>query len=231
MPLVSVIIPTLNEERRIGHLLAQLSQICPTGELIVVDANSSDRTAAIARQWGANVYTVPASSRGHQLRVGVSHSHGRYLWFLHADVTIVAQPRLSQRLIEAVNAGNAAACLRLAYHETGFFYRFLAGTSNWRARHLGLIFGDQGLFVTRRQYDQVGGFPDVPLMEDWLLSKKLRRRGAFCQLPDKLYASARKYMAHPWRTHLQLMWIKLLFICGVSPQKLAQLYYRKDHRK
>lgn len=121
-----------------------------------------------------------------------------------------------------------AACLRLAYAAPGFFYRFLATSSNWRARHLGLIFGDQSLFVRRTVYQQVGGFPDVPLMEDWILSRKLARRGLLKQLPDRIIASSRKYDRHPWRVHFKLMWIKVLFICGVSPQKLAQIYYRKD---
>lgn len=230
MALVSIIIPTLNEAAHLGKILDQLAVLCAGTryELVVVDAASQDRTVEIARAHGAKVYRTTAGDRGHQLRVGVQHSHGEYLWFLHADVRLVAQPQLLLRLEKALDQGAVAACLRLDYAATGFFYRFLATTSNWRARHLGLIFGDQGLFVRRERYKQAGGFPDVPLMEDWILSRHLAQLGRFAQLPDRIIASNRKYVAHPWSMHAKLMWIKLLFICGVSPQKLAQLYYGKD---
>ena len=230
MPVISIIIPTLNEEAHLHRLLGEVAQACAgvSYELVVVDAASQDRTVAIAREHGARVVETVAGNRGHQLRLGAQHSQGQYLWFVHADVQLAAQPDLGQRLIDALETGAVAACLRLAYAAPGFFYRFLATSSNWRARHLGLIFGDQSLFVRRTVYQQVGGFPDVPLMEDWILSRKLARRGLLKQLPDRIIASSRKYDRHPWRVHFKLMWIKFLFICGVSPQKLAQIYYRKD---
>lgn len=233
MPLVSIIIPTLNEEQHLGRLLAQLPGSCAgqSYEVVVVDAASQDRTVAIAHQHDARVVETSAGDRGHQLRVGVRHSHGDYLWLLHADVCLVNRSRLVGRLVQAVDAdGAVAACLHLDYDSPGFFYRFLAASSNWRARHLGLVFGDQGLFLSRKMYDRVGGFPDVPLMEDWILSRKLARCGHFIQLPDRLLASNRKYAHHPWRVHAKLMWIKLLFICGASPQKLVALYYGKDRQ-
>lgn len=233
MPLVSVIIPTLNEEKNLGRLLNQLPAVCAdiSYEVVVVDADSHDYTTRVASQHGARVVETAKGNRGRQLRLGVRHSCGEYLWFLHADVQLKAYPHLGRRLTRAVDGGAVAACLRLNYVQSGFFYRFLAVSSNWRARHLGLIFGDQGLFVSREMYDRVGGFPDEPLMEDWILSKKLACCGYFAQLPDQIQASNRKYAQHPWRVHAKLMGIKALFLCGVSPQKLAQLYYGKDRQQ
>lgn len=230
MPVISIIIPTLNEEAHLGCLLEELAQACAgvSYELVVVDAASQDRTVEIAREHGARVVETAAGNRGHQLRLGAQRSQGQYLWFVHADVQLKAEANLGPRLVRSLGPGTAAACLWLDYAAPGFFYRFLAASSNWRAGHLGLIFGDQSLFVCRTVYQQVGGFPDVPLMEDWILSRKLARRGLLKQFPDRIIASSRKYDRHPWRVHFKLMWIKVLFICGVSPQKLAQIYYRKD---
>lgn len=194
----------------------------------MVDAKSSDNTVAVASSYGCRVLRVAAPSRGAQLRLGASNSCGEYLWFLHADEVLIERPGLVQRMIRVASKREcAAAYFTLNYQTKGTFFRFLERTANLRARLSGHVFGDQGMFMRRDIYWCVGGFPDVPIMEDLLLSRQLSRYGKWEQLPDKLVASSRKYDTHPWQTHFKILRIRALFICGFSTERIFQMYYGK----
>lgn len=225
----SVVIPALNEEKNIARLLTELTLITTQAEveIIVVDGGSSDRTAEVARKF-AHVYQADIKSRGAQLRLGAAKSHGEYLWFLHADSQI--NPT-GDRYAEMVNCLQqpkvSAGFYRLRFDRSDLFFRYLSLTSTWRARYLGLIFGDQGLFVSRELYEAAGGFDEVPLMEDWLLSRRLKKLGRFSGLNTPIYTSSRRFARGKLRTHLQMHRIKLLFLFGMSPERLAQKYYRR----
>lgn len=233
---VSVIIPTLNEATKLARLLDTLEQMTTkaTVEIIVVDGGSCDQTVQVVKE-RATVYET-VQSRGAQLRLGVEKSCGDVLWFLHADSQIAAQTDLFTQMLDLLNQQRiSAGFYRLVFDQEGCFFRYLAVTSRWRAKYLGLIFGDQGLFLTRKAYEKVGGFDSVPLMEDWLISRRLRKIGHFKQLNRPIYTSSRRFEQGKWRTHLKMHQIKLLFLLGMSPEKLAQRYYQKgksaDDRK
>lgn len=226
----SIIIPALNEEKRIGGLLSAIKEIPTTLEIeiIVVDGGSQDRTVECA-QADSRVEILPEGNRGKQLAYGASLSQGELLWFLHADSQLpkgdVFQEMLAILKAKKCAAGFFPLCF---YDNQQWFFRYLQGASNWRAQYLGLIFGDQGLFLWKSTYQQAGGFSEVPLMEDWLLSRQLRKLGAFSRHSQSIGTSARRFVdGGKWRTHFHMHYLKLRFLLGVSPEKLASNYHRE----
>ncbi|MDT2760355.1 TIGR04283 family arsenosugar biosynthesis glycosyltransferase [Enterococcus xiangfangensis] len=226
--MISIIIPVLNEEKRLANLLRELKQLDDRVpfEIIVVDGGSQDQTVEVAKKF-VTVYQVKQANRGVQLKFGVEKSSGDILWFLHSDSAIKDYQQALSQIQKAVdNPCYSAGYFKLAFDSSDFFFRYLAKTSNLRAEYLGLIFGDQGLFTTRKQYDQAGGFETIPLMEDWRLSRKLRKQGKFCPLSLTITTSSRRFRKGKIRTHLKMHRIKLLYLLGVSPDKLAKRYYK-----
>lgn len=227
--MISIIIPTLNEEKNLSKLLSQLKQLENTipFELIVVDGGSQDQTVALAKKY-ATVYQLRKANRGAQLKFGAEKSSGEILWFLHSDSRIESSQNNTLAQIQTIlkNKQYSAGFLKLTFDSSDFFYRYLAGTSNLRARYLGLIFGDQGLFTTRENYEKVGGYESIPLMEDWQLSRKLWKLGKFYPLSTMIITSIRRFRKGKLQTHLKMHKIKLLYILGMAPDKLAKRYYK-----
>lgn len=226
--MISIIIPVLNEEKNISYLLQQLKGLNDDipYEIIVVDGGSRDQTISIAAKFAA-VYQLKNANRGSQLKYGVEKSSGDYLWFLHSDSCIGSTDNLLVQIETALSDTRySAGFFKLTFDSSEFFYRYLAGTSNLRARYLGLIFGDQGMFTTRKYYEEAGGFETIPLMEDWQLSRRLRKLGRFYQLPISLVTSSRRFQKGKLRTHLKMHKIKLLYLLGMPPEKLLKRYNR-----
>lgn len=224
--LISVVIPTLNEERCLPLLLKALADMPGEREVIVPDGGSVDGTAAAAQTWGASLITVPRG-RASQMNAGAALAKGDVLWFLHADSIPAAS---SLRDIEgAVDGGAAGGFFRLYFYDAeGPFLRFISRTSHTRAKRFCLIFGDQGLFLRRDVFEELGGFAPLALMEDWELSRRLRsfhRRGLIRALDTPIGTSARRYVQNGcFRTWLRMNVVKGLYICGVPTKKLRELY-------
>ena len=221
-PTVSIVMPVLNEAAIVESAILRLRKDFPECELVVVDGGSTDGTPLLAARH-ARVLTT-AGGRAAQMNHGAANTKGALLWFVHADTTI--EPVALAKLRAAIADGNVVGGgLRIRFDYDSAGLRYLAWTSNLRARRLGWIFGDQAMFVRRDVFDAVGGFPELPLMEDLEMSRRLRRQGKLALLPATSTASARRMLAHgTWRMVAFMQWLKVLHFAGVDPAAIARRY-------
>ncbi len=219
--MISVIIPTLNEAGRIAELIAATRMVGEC-EIIVVDGDSIDGTCDAAI--GADQVLVTSRGRAVQQNAGATASQGDVLLFLHADCRL--PPTAFESLLKVMTDSDAiGGCFRQRIEADGWIYRWIERGNAWRVAWLGMAYGDQGIFLRRSLFDELGGFPEVRLMEDVLLMKRLRRRGMFVQLSDRLSVSARRWQHHGVIRQTLHNWLLLsLAMCGISPNRLARLY-------
>lgn len=225
---VSLVVPVRNEQQRVAAAIRRLRQDVPDCELVVVDGSSDDDTHATAQHAAATDLgvTVLASppGRARQMNAGSSAATGDVLWFVHVDTILdaAALPQLTRALRDPHVVGGG---LTLAFDRRSPGLDFLARTSNARARRLHWVFGDQALFVRRSVFDDLGGFPDLPIMEDLELSRRLARRGRLVILAATSTASARRFDEHgTWRMLVLMQWLKALYFAGVDPATIARRY-------
>ncbi len=225
---LSVIVPTLNAAPALPGLVHALMEGVEAGlirELIVSDGGSTDATAEIAEAAGALWLTGPAG-RGGQLARGAEAAAGDWLMFVHADSW--PGPGWAQALATHMQTRpDRAAAFRLAFRAPGWQARRVAGWANLRSRALGLPYGDQGLVLSRALYDVVGGFADLPLMEDVAMARALGR-GRLALLPAVIHTGADRYLARGWTRHgARNLWRLARYLMGADPARLARAYTRK----
>lgn len=217
--LLSVVIPTIDEAARIGRLVEGLSREIGV-EVIVADGGSRDGTPGIALQMGARVVEC-APGRAAQLNAGAGEGSGDAFLFLHADTEL---PEGFGRLIRDAleDEDVAGGAFRLAIDEDTLFFRLVAGAANFRSRRMGILFGDQALFARADLFRRAGGFPEQPIMEDYEFVRRLRRCGRVVLLAERLVTSSRRWRRQGFfRTTLLNQCITWGYLCGVSPQRLA----------
>jgi rSAM/selenodomain-associated transferase 2 len=224
---VSIIIPTLNAGAVLPETLAHLGEGLEAGlirELVISDGGSDDDTCAVADAAGALVVPGPPG-RGGQLMRGVAASEGEWLLILHAD-THLAPGWAAAVLAHLREQPGAAGYFRLAFRTQGFAPRMVAGWANLRARLFGLPYGDQGLLVARALYDRVGGYPDIPLMEDVAIARSLR--GQLARLNATVTTSAARYVARGWLRRGARNLITLArYQAGADPADLSKFYHKR----
>jgi uncharacterized protein len=225
---ISVIVPTLNEEAQLPATLAHIS-LAPGDELLVVDGGSRDQTVAIARRFTANVLTSPAG-RARQMNCGAERAHGDIFLFLHADTLLPPQGLEAVRqAMQQPRVVGGAFCLSFLPSTPAL--RVVAWGTNLRARYGHLPYGDQSLFVRRRVFYDLGGYDDVPFLEDVKLVQALRRRGQLVILPERIQTSGRRWLQDGVvYTTLRNNVVMALYFCGVSPATLKH-WYRNRRRK
>ena len=219
---ISVIIPTLDEEVNLPVALRQLADH-PDVELIVVDGGSSDRTVAIARQFTPYVF-VSEPGRGRQMNIGARHATGDILLFLHADTFLLpgALYEIQRRII---GDGAVGGAFDLQIDSRRRLCRVIATFANRRTHWLRLPYGDQGIFVWRQVFGALGGFPEIPIMEDIALARRLRRAGRLTFVSSGLVASGRRWNANGMlKTTLVNWWVTMLFFLRVPPRQLRRIY-------
>ena len=220
-PRISVIVATLNEQ---DHLPATLRGVtlAPGDELIVVDGGSTDQTVAIAQQFTSQVLH---SRRGRavQMNWGARHAHGDILLFLHADTRLPAAGLETVR--RALQDGAVGGAFRLAIMPPTPGLRLVAWGTNLRARFGRLPYGDQALFMPRQVFEALGGYDDIPFMEDVRMVQALRKRGRLMILPQAVYTSGRRWQRDGvfYTTVCNTVLITLYF-WGVPPEKLQRWY-------
>lgn len=218
-PSLSVIIPTRNEETRIGRVLKALKR-SPVLEVLVVDGESSDQTAAIARAEGARVLFCPPS-RGIQLNAGARAARGELLVFLHAD-TIPPPDFIFWVQDTLARPGVSAGAFRMRLEGPERSFRLIEWMINLRACVWKRPFGDQALFMRAKTFHKVGGFPDYPILEDYEIVRRLKRVGKIQIARASVLTSARRWHAcGVWATTLRNQFLLMAYRLGVSPERIA----------
>ncbi len=222
-PPMSIVLPVLNEAGQIEATLANLAPLRRRGvEVIVVDGGSDDDTVERA---AALADAVVAASRGRarQMNAGAAIARGELLLFLHADTLL--PPDADHLVHQALAGGGRWGRFDVRILGQHPMLRVVATLMNWRSRLTGIATGDQALFMRRESFDQVGGFPDQPLMEDIEISRRLRALAAPICLAQRVATSGRRWESRGvWRT-IVLMWrLRWRYWRGESAQHLAQAY-------
>jgi rSAM/selenodomain-associated transferase 2 len=226
---LSVVIPTLNEGRRLAACLEALADTPGVCEVIVADGGSGDDSVALARRVGARVVTAPRG-RGPQIAAGVACAHGEVVLVLHADCRL--KPGAAGRVLEALNRDRSlvGGAMAMAFDRSRPATRLLVLLNNWRTRLSGIAFGDQGQFFVRAALPAIGGFPELMLMEDVELALRLKAAGRLAFLPDGLTASSRRWARGSFGRQV---WLVLRLCVGYllhrrlgDPERAARRYYR-----
>lgn len=222
-PLLAVVIPTLDEAEALPLLLDDLRALELPFRVIVVDGGSSDGTPEAAREKGALVVYSPAG-RARQLNAGAAAAQEPWLLFLHADSRLpAASCRALARWLSSAPS-HRAAYFGFRLEGKGVWPRTVEWGQRLRERLFGLVYGDQGLLVHRDRFLEVGGYPDLPIMEDVAMLDRLRKVAVVVRLPAPLVTSPRRYLAKGWlREPLRNGVLVFLYRQGVSPRHLARL--------
>ena len=220
---VSIIIPVLNEAELIAETLSRLAPCRDQGhELIVVDGGSSDETVSVS-QAHADKVLCSSKGRARQMNHGIAAAQGDILLFLHAD-TQMAHQALTQ-VINAIEDGYFWGRFNVRLSGKHLMFRIIERMMNLRSRLTGVATGDQAIFVSNECIDIVGDYPQIALMEDVLFSKRLRNLGWPACISQPVVTSSRRWEEHGVLRTVLLMWrLRLLFVLGVSADKLAQQY-------
>lgn len=221
---ISIVIPALNEAGGIAATLGALQTLRAQGhELIVVDGGSEDDTIDHAAPLCDKLLTAPRG-RARQMNAGARVASGDVLWFLHADT--LAPPRAAGDLLTALSRPGCdwgRFDVRLSGRRP--LLRVVEAAMNLRSRWSGIATGDQGLFVRRALFERLGGFPDIPLMEDVAFSRLLKQQGAPACLSTRLLTSSRRWEEYGMLRTVFLMWrLRFAYWRGVSPRQLHAWY-------
>lgn len=216
---LSIVIPTLNEASHIESLLAQLSD--ENVELIVVDGGSDDHTAQRASVHAKLIHN--SAGRALQMNAGAAIASGDWLWFLHAD-TQLSQP-LKAYIDEITQSSSLWGRFNVRLDDARLIFRVIERLMNARSCFTSVATGDQGLFVDRRLFDELGGYPELFLMEDVAISKRLRKVMPVKCSALPLITSARRWQQRGvLKTIVLMWWLRLAYVLGVSPARLSQWY-------
>jgi rSAM/selenodomain-associated transferase 2 len=217
---ISVIIPTLNEAQSIGASIQSVRRQEGESEIIVADGASSDDTVAMARQHAVVLST--ARGRALQMNAGAHHAIGEILLFLHADSALHPQAfnALRSTLLDPAIAGGT---FTLQFDSDGFWLKLYSLFTRFKFRYF--HYGDQGIFVRRSVFEELGGFKELPLMEDLDFLLRLRKAGRVALIDRPVTTSARRFRENgSFRQELLNVLLVCLYLCGARPETLAKRY-------
>jgi len=220
---VSIIIPVLNEAEHIADTLVSLASYRSQGhEVIVIDGGSNDDTVSISEQYADRVLYSDAG-RAMQMNSGIDEASGDALLFLHADTRLPADA--VTKLIHAVEDGYFWGRFNVRLSGKHFMFRIIECMMNLRSCITGVVTGDQAIFVSHESIEIVGAYPRLPLMEDVVFSKRLRKLGWPACIRQQVVTSSRRWEDKGILRTMLLMWrLRLLFFLGVSADRLARQY-------
>jgi rSAM/selenodomain-associated transferase 2 len=232
-PKISIIIPVLNEAATIQETLIRLQEASEV-EVIVVDGGSRDETVAIAKCVGKvlakslpiNVIST-AAGRARQMNAGAAAATGDILLFLHADTHLpIGFDILVRQALQ--NPGTVAGAFELRINAQLLGLRLIEKMVNMRSRFLSMPYGDQGIFLKATLFHEIGGFPEIPIMEDFEFMLRLRHQGRITLVPAPVLTSGRRWQKlGVVKTTLINQLIIVCYFLGVSPEQLIRWYTRK----
>jgi len=200
----------------------------PGAEVVLADGGSTDATAAIAARSPQVRLLASPRGRARQMNAGARAARGDVLLFLHAD-TLLPDGALAAVEAAASDPGVVAGRFDVRFDSPRPVFRMIAWFMNHRSRWSGISTGDQAIFVCRKPFDALGGYPNMPLMEDVELCRRLKRRGQLSALRLCVTTSARKWEREGAFRTILLMWVlRFLYMVGVPPARLHRWYYRRE---
>ena len=201
--------------------------VAPGGktEVILIDGGSDDATAQVVARFPRVRFFRSARGRARQMNAGAREAHGDTLLFLHADTRLPSGAL--ETIVSALRDSRViGGRFDVRFDSSRPVFRMIAFFMNVRSRFSGISTGDQAIFVRRDVFEAVGGYPDIPLMEDIELSRRLKRRGRLVALSLRVVTSARKWERDGALRTIVLMWtLRFLYAAGVSPARLHLWYY------
>jgi rSAM/selenodomain-associated transferase 2 len=224
VPSLSIIVPVLDEAPGIAEALTALAPFRERGtEVIVVDGGSRDRSVELARPLADQVLVAPRG-RAAQMNIGAAAAKGDVLLFLHADSKL--PPHADELLLDGLRSPTWKwGRFDVRIEGRNPLLPVVAALMNWRSQITGIATGDQAMFVTRDAFIAAGGFPEIALMEDVALSKRLKRLGRPLCLTAQVTTSGRRWDEHGLLRTVLLMWrLRLAYFLGAEPATLARRY-------
>jgi len=220
--MISTVVPIYNEEIILSKTFANLQRLSREAELIFVDGGSTDKSVEIASRIGLLLHSD--KGRSIQMNKGGFIAKGDILFFMHADNMVSCDVLLA--IEEAISHQNfVGGCLTQRIDKNAFIYRLIEAQGNIRARRHKIFYGDQGIFVRKDVFKNIGGFPEAPIMEDVLFTQQLRKMGRTVVLSDRITVSARRWeKGGIIKTMLLFNLIILLFRLKVYLYKIKQFY-------
>ena len=227
---LSIVIPALNESVNLARNLPRLVTREPDAEMVVVDGGSDDDSREAVARVPSVQWLVGERGRARQMNAGARATHGDVLVFLHADTVLPdgAGAAIREALVDPAFVGGR---FDVRLDSRRILLAMVGWMMNQRSRLTGISTGDQAIFVRRKTFDAVGGFADIPLMEDIDFTRRLKRHGRMAALRLRVITSARKWELKGVVRTIVLMWaLRLLYALGVPPARLHRWYYGQAKR-
>ncbi len=225
---ISIIIPTLNEGENIKAVVAS-TQPSTNVEVIVVDGGSTDDTVEIAQSLGVKVICC-SRNRANQMNAGAAVARGDILLFLHADTLL---PGTFDVMIRTAlqEPKTVAGAFTLKIDASLLSLRLVEWGVSWRSHWLQMPYGDQAIFLTKDTFEGIGGFPELPIMEDFEFIRNLKRKGQIVIIPAPVITSARRWLKKGvWQTTLINQVVIFAYFLGISPQRIRSWYRQEKFR-
>lgn len=225
--MISVIIPALNEEQTIGKCIAWIKEDHASTELIVADGGSIDRTRDIISDYPDVALVKSEKGRGMQMNSGAAKARGDILLFLHADTRLASGWYKAIETMLLSNTNTVGGAFTFKVDHSARRYRILETMVRLRCRLFRLPYGDQAIFIRREAFEKISGYTAIPLMEDVKLVSEMKKLGNIMILDHSAYTDSRRWERKGIiKTSVSNLLTLLMYKLGVSPNKLAERYYR-----
>ena len=225
---ISVIIPCWKDLPRLRALLLALSALRGVSEVIVANVSCGDEARALTAEFGAKLVSCEQPNRGKQMNAGAAAANGEMLLFHHADSELTQAHIDSLTAVFSKDRDVIGGAFYRKFDGRHSHLRWLESVTRLLSRCGGTLYGDQSIFVRSAHFEKLGGYAEIPLMEDCEFSRRLRRSGKVKLLDPPIFSSPRRHEQQgAWKTSLQNGAMILLFKLGVSPVKLHRWYYRQ----